>query len=399
MIIVDLYKGYKPIKCCLKKCPNEKQDVPEVWNRPGTMVLGALINVPSKSKISVYLGLGFCYHWVHVIPLSAGIQNTVYKVPVMRVCFAGKKAIRGTSNMGNWLRTDWKKNKEIYFILFPVVLYYLLFCYKPMYGVLIAFQNYSPGDSIIGGNWVGFKHFISFFKSYYFQRLLTNTLSISLTSILFGFPAPILLALMLNELRSKLFSRVTQITVYLPHFISMVVICGMLKDFVKDGGIINILISYLGFETQNMLQNPSLFVPLYVISGIWESVGWGSIIYLAALTGVDQELYEAARIDGAGRWKQTIHITIPAIVPTIIIMFIMRTGTILSVGSEKILLLYNPTTYETADVISTFVYRKGILEGNFSYSTAVGLFNSIVNFGLVFLVNKISSRVSETSLW
>jgi len=301
--------------------------------------------------------------------------------------------------MIKWLKDDWKRNKEVYFILLPVVLFYLIFCYKPMYGALIAFQDYRPGDSIIGGKWVGFKHFISFFKSYYFWRLIRNTLTISITSLIFGFPAPIILALLLNELRSKVFSRVTQLIVYLPHFIAMVVICGMLRSFVNENGIISVLFSYLGVERQNMLQNPNMFVPIYVASSIWQTVGWSSIIYLAALTSVDQELYEAAAIDGANRWKQTLHITIPAILPTIIIMFIMRTGSILSVGSEKILLLYNPTTYETADVISTFVYRKGILEGDFSYSTAIGLFNSVVNFALVFFVNKISSRISETSLW
>lgn len=310
-----------------------------------------------------------------------------------------KFSSKGHAKMKKWLCNDWKRNKEVYIILLPVILYYLIFCYKPMYGALIAFQDYDPGDSIIGGKWVDFKHFINFFKSYYFIRLIRNTLSISITNIIFGFPAPIILALMLNELRSKVFSRATQLIVYLPHFISMVVICGMLKNFVTETGIISELFSYLGVEKQNMLQNPSMFVPLYVGSSIWQSVGWSSIIYLAALTAVDQELYEAAVIDGAGRWKQILHITIPAIVPTIIILFIMRTGSILSVGSEKILLLYNPTTYETADVISTFVYRKGILEGDFSYSTAVGLFNSVVNFGMVFLVNKVSSHVSETSLW
>jgi putative aldouronate transport system permease protein len=301
--------------------------------------------------------------------------------------------------MGERLKKEWSQNKEIYFLLIPVVAFYLLFCYKPMYGALIAFQNYTPGDSVIGGKWVGFKHFISFFKSYYFWRLIRNTLTISITDIIFGFPAPIILALLMNELRSKVFSRVTQAIVYLPHFISMVVICGMLKDFVKETGIISILLSYVGMEPQNMLQNAKMFVPLYVGSDIWKGIGWGSIIYLAALTAVDQEQYEAAQIDGAGRWKQTLHITIPAIIPTIVIMFIMRTGSVLSVGSEKVLLLYNPTTYETADVISTFVYRKGILEGNFSYSTAIGLFNSVVNFALVFAVNKISGKVSETSLW
>ena len=276
---------------------------------------------------------------------------------------------------------DFKKNYEIYLILLPVVAFYLIFSYAPMGGIAIAFQDWRPGRAMFGAGarWVGLKHFKDFFSSYYFMRVLRNTVTISVSSLINA--------------------RGVQTIVYLPHFISMVVLCGMIKLFVRDTGVITQVLSIFGFQPQNMLLNPNLFVPIYVVSNIWSGVGWGSIIYLAALTSVDQQLYEAAEIDGAGKWKQTIHITLPCIVPTIIIQFIMRTGQILSVGQEKIILLYNETIYDTADVISSFVYRKGLLENDWSYSTAVGLFNSVINFALVSVVNKISSTVSETSLW
>lgn len=305
---------------------------------------------------------------------------------------------------GTWrarAKRDFARNWEVYAILLPVVVYYIIFNYIPMGGALIAFQDWRPGRSWFGADarWVGMKHFVSFFNSYYFTRTLFNTLTISLCTLLWGFPAPVLLALMLNELRSKWFARTVQIVVYLPHFISMVVLCGIIRSFVAENGVITTVLGAMGFEQKNMLLNPKLFVPIYVISNIWQGVGWGSIVYLAALTGIDQELYEAAQIDGAGRWKQTLHITLPGIIPTIVILFIMRMGSILSVGSEKILLLYNEGIYETADVISTFTYRKGLLETSWSYASAVGLFNSVINFVLVITVNKISSRVSEISLW
>lgn len=296
---------------------------------------------------------------------------------------------------------DIKKNYEIYLILLPVVIFYLIFHYAPMFGAAIAFQDWRPSRPMFGegARWVGFKHFISFFNSYYFARVLKNTVTISISTLIWGFPAPVLLALLINELKNKYYARVVQIIVYLPHFISMVVLCGMITLFVRDNGVVTQVLGLFGFPKQNMLQNPGLFVPIYVVSNIWQGVGWGSIIYLAALTGVDQELYEAAEIDGAGKWKQTLNITLPCIVPTIIIQFIMRTGQILSVGQEKIILLYNETTYETADVISSFVYRKGLIENDQSYATAVGLFNSVINFVIVAIVNKISGTLSETSLW
>ncbi len=303
--------------------------------------------------------------------------------------------------LGRRLARDIRRNWEVYLILLPIVAYYIIFNYIPMGGAVIAFQDWRVSRSLFGpdARWVGFKHFKAFFNSYYFGRTLGNTLMISVSTLAWGFPAPILLAILLNELRNKYFARGVQIIVYLPHFISMVVLCGIIRLFVRDTGAITELAVLFGMRRQNMLQNPDLFVPIYVISNIWQGVGWGSIVYLAALTGIDQELYEAAKIDGAGRFKQALHITLPGLLPTIIILLIMRFGTILSVGSEKILLLYNETTYESADVISTFVHRKGLLESDWSYASAVGLFNSVVNFALVVSINWLSSKVSEVSLW
>jgi putative aldouronate transport system permease protein len=291
------------------------------------------------------------------------------------------------------------KNGELYLIALPVVAYYIIFHYVPMYGAQIAFKNFSPSTGIAGSPWVGLEHFTDFFQSIYFVRVLKNTLTISATSLLFGFPAPIILALLINELRSKGFSRTVQTITYMPHFISLVVVCGMIREFTTQQGLISVVLSYVGLPARTMLNDAGLFVPIYVISGIWQGVGWGSIIYLAALTGIDQELYQAASIDGAGRWKQTLHVTLPCLLPTIIVLLILRTGNILSVGAEKIILLYNAAIYETSDVISSYVYRRGLLNSDWSFSAAVGLFNSVVNFILVAFVNWLSRRTSETSLW
>ena len=263
----------------------------------------------------------------------------------------------------------------------------------------MAFQDYSPATGVSGSPWVGFKHFETFFGSYYFGRLLKNTLTISFGSLIFGFPAPIILALLMNEIKSKTFKKTVQTVSYLPHFISLVVVCSMIKKFTMDTGVINDIIAFFGGERVTFLNHPEYFVPVYIISEIWQTVGWSSIIYLAALSGISQELYEAAMIDGAGRWKQTLHVTIPGILPTIVIMFILRMGHIISVGSEKIILLYNPMTMKTADVISSFVYRKGIQEQSWSYSAAIGLFNSVVNFIFLVFTNRFSKKVSDTSLW
>ncbi len=297
------------------------------------------------------------------------------------------------------LQRDLSKNWDAYLLLVPAILFYLLFCYKPMYGVIIAFKNFSPGKGIVASEWVGLKHFLSFFKSYYFGRLLRNTLTISLSSLIFGFPMPIIFALLLNEVRNSKFKRTIQTVTYMPDFISLVVMCSLIRLFVADTGIIVQLMEKFGFEPVALLSKKEYFVPIYVLSGIWQGFGWDSIIYLSALTAIDPGLYEAATIDGANRWKQTLHVTLPGIMGTVIILLILRMGSIMSVGYEKIILLYNESIYETSDVISTFVYRMGLGKAQYSYSTAVGLFNSVINFIIVYTFNKISRKVSEVSLW
>ena len=307
-----------------------------------------------------------------------------------------EKPVRG---IGQTLARDFKMNKWKYLIILPVIVYFALFAYKPMYGIIIAFKNFRPSLGIMDSPWVGVKQFQLFFQDIYFVRLLRNTFFISGLSIIFGFPAPILLALLLNEIRCSWFKRGVQTISYMPYFISVVVMCGLIKAFSQTDGVFNDLIASLGGERVNLLSVKRNFYPIYVGSGIWQSIGWDSIIYLAALSGIDQEQYEAAKIDGAGRFGQMISVTLPGLLPTITILFILRMGGILNVGFEKILLLYQPLTYEAADVVSTYVYRKGIIEANYSYSTAVGLFNSAVTIVFLLLTNGISKKVSETSLF
>ncbi|RAU97320.1 sugar ABC transporter permease [Paenibacillus sp. YN15] len=294
---------------------------------------------------------------------------------------------------------DFAMNKYLYIMMIPVVIYYLVFHYAPMYGALIAFKDYSPMKGIMGSDWVGFRHFADFFGSYYFRRILLNTITISFYTLIFEFPAPIILALLINEVRHKAFKRVAQTITYMPYFISLVVICGIITDFTNADGIINRIFVWMGYDGQAMLQKPELFRPIYILSEIWQRIGWESIIYIAALMGIDQEQYEAARMDGASRFKQIFHITLPGIMPTIAIMMILRMGNLLNVGFEKIILLYNPITYVTSDVISSFVYRKGLLEFGWSYSSAVGLFNSVINLILLITANYVSRRLNESSLW
>jgi putative aldouronate transport system permease protein len=294
---------------------------------------------------------------------------------------------------------DISKNKWLYMMLLPVILYYLIFHYGPMYGALIAFKDFSPRLGILGSDWAGFEHFLTFFTGAYFWRTIKNTIMISFYELVFGFPAPIILALLLNEVKNTLFKRAVQTITYMPHFISLVVICGIIKDFTSSEGVINDFIAWMGGERVTFLLEPDMFRSIYVSSGIWQNIGWGTIIYLAALTGIDNEQYEAARMDGAGRWKQLIHVTVPGILPTIIILLILEIGRMMNVGFEKIILLYNPTTYITADVVSSYVYRVGLQDFNFSFSSAVGLFNSFVNFTLLITANWISRKWNETSLW
>ena len=297
------------------------------------------------------------------------------------------------------VKKDFIRNKSLYLLVLPVILFYLIFSYRPMYGAIIAFKNYSPALGIFGSPWVGFSHFTKFFASPYFFRLIKNTVLLSVYTLIFGFPAPIILALLLNEVKNKRFKSLTQTVTYLPHFISLVVVIGMITDFSMSSGVFNDIIVFFGGHRSPLLQNPKLYRPIYILSGIWQEIGWGSIIYLAALSNIDEQLYEAAMIDGAGKFKQLLNVTLPGILPTIIILLILRMGSLLNVGYEKTILLYNPATYETADIISSYVYRIGILEMNWSYSTAVNLFNSVINFGLLIFTNKLSKRYSETSLW
>ncbi|MDR2101921.1 MAG: ABC transporter permease subunit [Treponema sp.] len=303
------------------------------------------------------------------------------------------------SRISTTLRKDMQRNWSLYLLVLPVILFYALFCYKPMYGALIAFKDFSPGRGFARSPWVGLENFIRFFNSPYFFRLLRNTFLISFYNLVFGFPAPIILALLLNEVRHIAFKRFTQTITYLPHFISIIVIAGMITDFSLTTGLFNDIVEFFGGKRFPLLQMPGLYRTIYVASDIWQGMGWGTIIYLSALSGIDPQLYEAAMIDGAGRFKQLIHVTLPSITPTIVILLILRIGHLLGVGYEKTILLYNPATYETADIISTYVYRVGLLEQNWSYSTAIGLFNSAVNFTLLLLANKMSRKLSETSLW
>ncbi len=297
---------------------------------------------------------------------------------------------------------DFKMNGALYLIFLPLLIWYLLFRYKPMYGLLMAFQNYSPRKGIMGSDWVGLKYFIEFINNPEFWKLMRNTLIISCTNLIFGFPMPVVLALMLNELRCKWFQRGVQTIAYLPHFVSIMVIAGLIKNFTSDQGLINDIIAmFAGDDARtSFLNHAEYYVPVHVISDIWAGIGWESIIYFAALTGIDQQLYEAAQIDGAGRWKQTWHITIPGIMPTFVTMLILRIGGLLNVGYEKVFLLYNPLTYETADIITTYVYRNAIGEGTrYGYATAVGFFNSILCFILLIGSNKISKKLGQSGLF
>lgn len=303
------------------------------------------------------------------------------------------------SGIGYTIRRDFARNKYKYLMFLPVCAYFIIFCYLPMYGVQIAFRQYKPTLGITGSPWVGFENFRRFFNDYYFGRLILNTFLISLYSLLWGFPIPIIFALLLNELQNMRFKKIVQTCSYLPHFISLVVVCSIIRQFSMTNGLFNDIIAALGGKRTPLLSNPANFRTIYIASGIWQSFGWNSIIYLAALSGIDQELYEAARIDGASRLQQVLHITIPGILPTIIILLILNMGSILSVGYEKILLLYSNSTFKTADVISTYTYRKGIEGTEYSYSSAVGLFNSVINVIFLVVSNWISKKATDISMF
>jgi putative aldouronate transport system permease protein len=293
-------------------------------------------------------------------------------------------------------------NKALYVMLIPGLLNLLLFKYLPMWGLVISFQQFHPAMGIAGSKWVGFKHYIDFFSDPYFFRIIRNTLLLGLFTLMFMFPAPIVFALLLNELRSQKFKRVTQTISYMPHFLSIVVVVGLLRDLTSSSdGAINQLIVLLGGEKIHFFTRPEWFRPMYIASGVWQGVGFGSIIYLAAIAGINPELYESAVIDGANRPAQIWHITIPSILPTIMILFILAVGGILGNDFHKILLMYSPFVYETADVIATYIYRVGIESAgsNFSYASAVGFFSALISLVFLLVTNKVAKTLSEYSLW
>jgi putative aldouronate transport system permease protein len=296
-----------------------------------------------------------------------------------------------------WL--DLKSNYNLYLMMLPVFAGFILFKYLPIYGIVIGFKDYDIVKGIFGSKWVGFKYFLQFFHDPYFFRILRNTIVLGFYGIVFGFWPPILLALSLNEIRSPAFKRVVQSISYLPHFIATVVIVGMLFELFGTESLVNDFLSKLGLDRVPFLSNARYFRSLYIGSGIWQGIGWSSILYMAALTGVDQELYYAASIDGAGRFRRMLHISLPGILPTIRICLIFAVSGIISVGFEKAYLMQNPAVYETADVIATYVYRQGIQQMNFSYGTAIGLFEGIIAMLMLIGANYVSRKISDEGLW
>lgn len=294
-----------------------------------------------------------------------------------------------------------RKNRYLYWMLIPVIAYYVLFKYGPMMNIVIAFQDFKMIKGISGSKWVGLKNFEKFFQLKDCWRLIRNTLLLSLYSIIFHFPVPIILALMINELKRPKAKRVVQTISYMPHFISMVVVCSLIRNFVSGSGIINTMLRALNpsWTSPNLLTVAGYYRPIHILSSMWQEVGWDSIIYLAALSGVDPQLYEAAYIDGANKWQRILRVTLPGLVPTITVQFIMRVGRVMSVGYEKILLLYNPGIYETADVISTYMYRYGLLGSNYGVGAAVGVFNTLISLLILVSVNTCFRRFTEDSLW
>lgn len=297
------------------------------------------------------------------------------------------------------LSRNFRYNYDLVLLFLIPLAWYILFKYVPIYGVQIAFRRFNPTLGITGSDWVGFTHFQQFFDSYYFTELLGNTIFLSLFQLAVGFPVPILLALLINELPSKRLQKTIQNVTYIPYFLSVVVVVSMLNLFSKENGLFNQVAGLFGFLPTDFMAKAEYFRPLYVFSNVWQNMGFNAIIYIAALAAVDPTLYEAAVIDGASRFRKIIHISLPSIVPTILVLFILRIGSIMEIGFEKAYLMQNPVNMETSEIISTFIYKNGIQKGQFSYSTAVGLFNSVINFLLLVTANFISRKAAKTSLW
>ena len=309
---------------------------------------------------------------------------------------AGKSRESFSVRLGKNIRKNW----ILYVMILPVLVYYIVFAYAPMYGVQLAFKNYRVKDGIFGSPWVGFDHFKRFFSAYNFKQLLMNTLGISVYSILVGFPIPIIFALMLNYVKNKHLKKAVQMVSYAPYFISTVVMCGMITIFMStDSGIFNIIRGFLGMEPVDALSKPGWFKSIYVWSGVWQGMGWSSIIYISALSGVDMQLHEAAIVDGATKLQRILHVDLPSIKPTIIMLLILQMGSLMGVGFEKVFLLQNTLNKSTASVISTYVYEVGLINSDYGYSTAVGLFNSVINVVLIVTANQLSKRLADESLF
>ncbi|MDR0731606.1 MAG: ABC transporter permease subunit [Treponema sp.] len=307
------------------------------------------------------------------------------------------KAMTGGKNQ---FLKNLKRDKLLLLLALPAALYFLVFHYLPMIGTVIAFQNFRPGAGLFGSSFVGLRWFKEFFSSIFFFRLVKNTFLLSFYMLVFAFPVPIIFALMLYELKDGPFRRTIQAVSFMPHFISIVVVVGILQNFLSiSDGVINQLRSFMNLPPIGFLEDPAYFRTVYVASGIWQEFGWNSIIYIAAIAGISPQLYEAARIDGCSRFRQMIHITLPGIMPATVTLLILHLGKMMSVGFEKIILMYNPSTYSVADVISTYVYRRGIVDMQFSYAGAVDLFNSVINLALLLLVNRISRRRTGVGLF
>ncbi|MDO3444921.1 sugar ABC transporter permease [Agrobacterium sp. V1] len=298
------------------------------------------------------------------------------------------------------LQEDMRRDWQLYLLLAPMLIWFAVFLYKPMYGLVIAFQDFSIFRGIEKSPWVGFANFVELFQNDMFIRSFWNTITISGLGLIFAFPVPIILALMFNEIQSGIARSWAQTVVYLPHFISVVIVAGIVINFLSPSiGIVNLMLKGLGFEPIYFLTQPEWFRPIYIGSSVWKEAGFESIVYLAAIAGVSPTLYESARVDGASRWQMMWRITLPCILPTIVIMLIIRIGNLVEVGFEYIILLYRPSTYETADVVSTFIYRTGLQGTQYDLATAAGLFNAVIAFVLVYSANRISRKVSSTSLW
>lgn len=305
----------------------------------------------------------------------------------------------GTTKRSALIKRDFHKNWCVYLIALPVIVYYLVFCYLPMGGIVMAFERYTPRSGIFGSAWIGLENFRNFFKSVYFWRVIRNTFLLSFYDLLVCFPLPVLFALLLNEIRSTRYKRIVQTVTYMPFFISMVVICGLIVDFFSASGVMTKLIQSHGGPSGNLLGMPSMFRGIFVLTNLWQDFGSNSIILVATLSTIDPQLYEAATLDGANRFQKNRYVTLPSLLTTLMILLILRLGNLMSVSFEKVILLYSPSTYSVSDVISSFVYRRGLENMEYGYSTAVGMFNSLLNFALLLTANALSKRFTDTSLF